>query len=124
MKCFRDSQEDAYRRLIREAVKRGPYTRAEKDIVRCIVNLWLHHRKKEGVIRPGAELLAKRSKTSEATVRRSLRMLREVGILIPVKYANGGRNATRYRLEDKPLFDLANMKAPIVVSGALAEIHR
>lgn len=121
---FEDSQEAAYRRLVRAVIrsKRAGLSNNEQAIFVAIVNLWFHHRNgREGVIRPGREKLAKRSNTSVRTVQRVLLRLREAGALNVVSNANGGgHKATRYTVNIMALMELCGVKLPENAPGNLA----
>lgn len=100
MSDFQNSQEQAFRRLVREAIRKCPdFTKSERDVCLAMVNLWFHHKGgPKGYIHPGRALLAKRAKCTEKTVSRSLAKLRAIGAIIPLNEPNGGRIATRYQV--------------------------
>lgn len=104
-KAFRDSQEAAFRRIIREAVNKGPFTKSERDVTLAMVNHWFHHRKgRNGFIHPGREKIAKRAKVTVKTVSRTFAVLRAAGILMPISGVFGGGNqSTRYTVNTHAL---------------------
>lgn len=100
MTAFKDSHEAAFRRVIREAVRKSSdFTKSERDVTLAIVNQWFHHKAK-GKIFPGRAKLAKRAKVTEKTVSRTLAKLRSAGVLIPLTTLKGNRyRATEYRVD-------------------------
>lgn len=100
-KAFKDSQEAAMRRMVRTAVRNGPFTRAERDVTLAIVNHWFHHKSgPKGFIHPSREAIAKKAKVCVKTVSRSLDVLRGNTILVPVSGIGGGKaKATRYNVD-------------------------
>lgn len=93
---FKSSQanreNNTIRRLIRKTDK---VTRAERDVLMSLANLWFHHRAK-GEMHPGCDKIAKSAKVSVPTVKRALKLFREKGVIKAVAYATGGRRSTRY----------------------------
>jgi hypothetical protein len=113
-KSFEDSQEAAFRRLVRQSVRKGPFTKGERDVVLAFVNHWMHHRKKSGgVVHPGREKLAKRAGVSVRTVASVLEMLRQSGAIEAVAHLHGlYGNATEYTVSTVHLFELCAGKKP------------
>lgn len=98
---FRRSHEQAFRRLVRDAVRRGPFTKSERDVTLALVNLWLHHKGgPKPYVHPGRESLARKAGCTIKTVSRTLAKLRAAGIADVISNPRGGRDAaTRYRLD-------------------------
>jgi hypothetical protein len=122
---FLDSSEAAIRRAVREAIRNSKLTKSEQGVTLALANLWFHHRNiTEAVIRPGRERLARKARVSVRTVASTLAKLRAAGVLSAVKYANGGRNATRYQMRLVPLLSFCGVDLPTVGAGELTEIAR
>jgi len=108
---YTDTAEAKYRREVRAMIRRGPFTKSERDVVLAFAGHWLHYRRKEDVIHPGREKIAKRAKVSVATVKRCLGMLRHYGAIEAVANLHGLRgNATEYRLNIARLCLLCGLK--------------
>ena len=110
------------RRLVR-GIGKADLTKSEKLILERIVNLWLAHRYKEGVIRPGRSRLAKLCDVHVNTVKTTLGKLRALGVICPVAYAKGGRNATRYTVNLDVLKHRFGGPLPLVAPGELALVR-
>lgn len=107
MKSFKDSQEAAFRRMVRDAVRKAAMTKGERDVTLAIVNYWFHHKGTGKPIHPGREKLAKRAGVSLRTVASTLAMLRAAGVLNPVSNLKGGfKTATRYQVNVSALLSL------------------
>lgn len=108
MTSFKDSQEAAFRRLVRGAIRKSEMTKSERDVTLAFVNHWLHHRNgKKAFVHPGREQIAKKAKVTVKTVSRTLAMLRAAGVLVPLKHLNGGKGkATEYRVNISALMVL------------------
>lgn len=124
---FKDSQEAAYRRLMRGWVRRAPFTKAERDVTLAILNVWFHHRNgAKKYIHPSRYALANKAGVSVKTVSRALETLRSGGALVVMSDTKGGRStATRYRVDDLCLLamcgvDIAEMNA--AMSGVKRDI--
>lgn len=102
---FKDSQEAAFRRIIRSAIRRGPFTKSHRDVTLAIFDHWFHHKSgPKEYIHPGRAKLAKKAKTTEKTVSRCLSELRAAGVLFPVGPLKGNRyKATEYALDPDAL---------------------
>lgn len=111
-KSFADSQEAAFRRVIRASVRKGPFTKSEREVVLAFVNHWLNHRNStKGVVHPGRQKLAKKAGVHVNTVKSTLRLLREQGAIIAIAHLNGlYGNATEYAVDVDALFDLCAKK--------------
>ena len=117
-KDYAASQEATLRRTMRDHVRKSALTRTEKEIVLAFLNHWFVHRHK-GAVHPGKEKLAKRAKASIRSVKYTLSMLRETGVLKAVAYASGNQNgqrgkATEYELDTVKLITLCEVPAPIM----------
>ena len=102
---FKDSQEAAFRRIIRSAIRSGPFTRAERDVTLAIFGHWFHHKGgPKSYIHPGRAKLAKKAKTTEKTVSRCLGKLRAGGIISAEGPLKGNRyKATEYEVDPAAL---------------------
>lgn len=105
MSDFKNSQEAAFRRVIRDMIKRGPFTKSERDVVLAFFNHWFVHRNGEkGFVHPGRKKLAKRAQVTIKTVSRTLAMLRDNHAIQPVGHLNGLHgNATEYTVSIEAL---------------------
>ena len=45
---FKDSQEAAFRRVVRSQIKRGPFTKGQRDALLAFINHWFQHRTSKG----------------------------------------------------------------------------
>lgn len=119
-KQFKNSQEAAFRRIVRGKIKNGPFTKSERDVALAFFNHWFFHRtSSKKVIHPGREKLSKKSGVSISTVKRTLEMLREHKAIIAVGYLHGlyGK-ATEYVVDIDALFYLCDMpKSEVRVNG-------
>lgn len=124
MTDFQKSQEAAFRKSVRDAIKTSKQlTRGQKDVALYIANLWLHHRNgPEGVIRPGRARIAKKTEVSPRTVSTVLKMMREGGVLVPVSHDGGGSGPTRYTMRLRKIFGFCGQKMPEFMQGELTEI--
>ena len=118
MTAFVNSQEAAFRRIVRDAIRKSSLTKSEQAVVTAVVNLWFHH-KASGVMHPGREKIAKRACVSIKTVTRTLAKMADAGCLVVVSHQNGGRAATRYRLRIVPLLALCGARIPEWISGEI-----
>lgn len=120
MTAFKDSQEAAFRRVIRQAIRRGPFSKSERDVTLAFVNHWFQHRNSEKkVVHPGRRKLAKRAGVSVRTVASTLDLLRRHGAIVAVAHLHGLHgNATEYVVNVPALTDLcAKSKTDIRVNG-------
>lgn len=112
MTTFKDSQEAAFRRVIRQCIRRGPFTRSEREVVLAFINHWFHHRNStKGVVHPGRKKLAKRAGVSIRTVASVLETLRSHGVIDPIAnlYGLHGK-ATEYTVNTIALTVLCDKK--------------
>ena len=117
---FNKTDEAEYRRVIRRAVRSGPFTKSQRDVVLAFVNHWLEHRKStKGVVHPGRKRLAKKSGVSIKTVARTLDLLRQHGAVVAMAHLNGLHgNATEYVVDQIALTELcAKKKSDLRVNG-------
>ncbi|MEX3315701.1 hypothetical protein [Sulfitobacter sp. PS-8MA] len=120
MSAFKDSQEAAFRRVIRQTIRRGPFTKSEREVVLAFINHWFQHRKStKGVVHPGRKKLANKAGVSIATVKRTLALLRDYGAIDAVDHLEGLHgNATEYTVNTVALTDLcAKKKSDVRVYG-------
>lgn len=98
MSGFKDSQEANFRRMVRQAVRKGDFTKGERDVTLAVINMWFHHKGgPKPYIHPGREKIAKKAGVTVKTVSRCLSMLRSAGVLVAVNgLSGGGKIATKY----------------------------
>lgn len=120
---FRDTQEFAFRKSVRDAIKKAGFTKSYRDVTLAIVNLWLHRKSHvDGVIHPGREKIAKKAGVTVKTVSRTMAGLRDAGVLETVSHAHGGWNSsTRYKVNLVPLFGHCGCRLPEWIPGDLVE---
>lgn len=95
------------RRLVRDAIRKGPFTKSQRDVTLAVLNHWFHHKAKSQPIHPGREKLAAKAKVSIRTVATTLAMLRAAGVLTAVSNLKGGHDtATKYRVNMPALLTL------------------
>jgi hypothetical protein len=117
---FKDSQEASFRRIIRQTIRKGPFTKSEREVVLAFINHWFQHRKStKGVVHPGRKKLAKRAGVSIRTVASVLDLLRTHGVIDAKAHLHGLHgNATEYTVCTVALTELcAKKKADIRVDG-------
>ena len=103
-KSFADSQEAAFRRQLRAAVRDADMTPKMRAVVMAVLNHWLHHKSKKQPIHPGRDKIAKATGSSVKTVSRTYDAMRDAGILTPVSNLNGGGwRSTRYDFDANAL---------------------
>lgn len=105
MSGFKRSSEYAYRRFVREMIRKGPFTKSERDVTLALVNHWFHHKSSpKGYIHPGRKKLAKKAGVSVRTVASTLAMLRDWGAIQALNHLNGLHgNATEYVVDEYAL---------------------
>lgn len=98
MTSFKNSQEANFRRMVRQAIRKGPFTKGERDVTLAVVNMWFHHKGgPKPYIHPGREKIAKKSGVTVKTVSRCLATLRASNVLAAVNgLSGGGKVATKY----------------------------
>lgn len=117
MTSFKDSQEAAYRRLMRAAVRKGGFSKSERDTVLAVLNHWFHYKAK-GKMHPGQGRIAKKADVSLRTVATVFSLLRDTGVLVPVSKLNRGRGkATEYQLDDLSLLHLCGQDVSYIVDA-------
>jgi hypothetical protein len=117
MSDFKKSQEAAYRRLVRGAVRKGPFTKSERDVILAIVNHWFHHKAK-GKMHPSRGRIAQKAEVSERTVQRMFSFLRDAGVLVPQSNLIQGRGkSTEYRLDDLSLMQLCGVDMEKIITA-------
>jgi hypothetical protein len=110
---FDDSREAAFRRELRARIRRGPFTKTERDVVLAFVNHWLQMRRaSNGVVYPGRKKIAKKADASIRTVATVFRILRNARAIVPVAHLNGLEGkATEYVVNVDALRDLCSLKS-------------
>jgi hypothetical protein len=120
---FRASAEAERHRRVRAVIrkiKRDVLTKAERDVLMAVVNLWFYHGKSGAkMIYPGRKKLALKADVSIPTVARALDHFRKLGILEAQQYAQGGRNSTRYKVCIHTLMETFDPSDVEYVSGTL-----
>lgn len=110
---FSQSKEAEFRRNIRSLVRKGPFTKSERDTVLAFLNFWFAHRNNnDGVIYPGRYRIAKSAGgVSIKTVSRCLKMLRDEGVIAAHCNLNGFEGkATEYSVSIARLCILCSKK--------------
>lgn len=121
MSEFANSQEAAFRRIVRGAIRKSSATKSEQAVITAIVNLWFHH-KASGVMHPGREKIAKRACVSVKTVSRTIARMKDAGCLVVVSHERGGRASTRYRLRIVPLLSFCGARIPEWIAGEIVPL--
>ena len=108
---FKDSQEATFRRRIREAIRKGPFTKGQRDALLAFMNHWMHHRKsKDGIVHPGRKKIAKQSGVTIKTVSRLFNALRLTGVITAEDSLHGLHgNATEYSVNVMRLLHVCAM---------------
>jgi len=98
---FKDSQEAAFRRVVRDCIKNGAFSKSERDVTMALVNVWFHHRNgPKGFIHPSREQIAKKTGVSVKAVSRTFALLRDLDVLRAVSSIKGGHGkATQYTVD-------------------------
>lgn len=124
MSVYAGSPEAAFRRFVRQSIRKAPITRSDRDILTSLANFWFHHEGNgRGYIHPGREKLAARARVSIVTVARCLQKLRDAGVIAIVSHPNGGwGTATRYKVNITQLLRFCGHKFPDEMAGELASI--
>lgn len=120
---FKASKSFADAQFIRRAINKSSLSASRRNALRHLVNLWYYHRCGAGEIHPGAEKLAKKWRLSLRTVKTILKEFREAGFIKAIKYANGGKNATRYTVDLDQIIETLAPSKVITIPGELAPIQ-
>lgn len=112
MPTYKDSQEAAFRRVIRGQIRKGPFTKSQRDVTLAFFNHWFFHRTSvKKVVHPGRKKLAKKSGVCIRTVASTLDLLRDHGVIIATDHLHGlYGNATEYVVDIVALGDLCQKK--------------
>ena len=107
-KSFTDSDEAAFRRIVRSCIQKGPFTKSQRDVTKAFFEHWFYHKSgPKNYVHPGRKRLAKKSGVTVITVARTLAMLRAAGVIIAIDGANGhGKKPTKYVVNVMALFTL------------------
>lgn len=110
-KSFKDSNEHAFRKLVRDAIRRGDFTKHERDIIYAFINLWIHHRNgPKRYIHPNRKSLAIKANCSVKTVSRCLGMLRAAGVITAISSLKAGQGkSVQYTVNLHEFFTLCGM---------------
>ena len=94
--------------MVRDAIRKGDFTKGQRDVTLALVNTWFHHRGgPKGYIHPGRKALAKKAGVCVRTAASTLAMLRASGVCLPIANLKGGQGAaTRYKLNLHALLTL------------------
>lgn len=117
---FSSSQEAAFRRRIRASIRKGPFTKSQRDVVLAFFNHWFFHRTStKKVVHPGRDKLARKAGVSVRTVAATLDLLRHHGAIIAVAHLNGLHGkATEYVVDIVAMTELCDLKkSDIRVNG-------
>lgn len=111
-KQFKNSQEAAFRRIVRNKIKSGPFTKSERDVALAFFNHWFFHRTSaKKVVHPGRKKLARKANVTPRTVTNALRLLRFHKAIIAVDHLAGLHgNATEYVVDVDALFYLCDFE--------------
>ncbi|HCT33047.1 MAG TPA: hypothetical protein DF966_07790 [Sulfitobacter sp.] len=109
---FKDSQEAAFRRVVRSQIKRGPFTKGQRDALLAFINHWFQHRtSKGGMVHPGRKKIAAKAGVTIKTVSRLFDLLRNHGVIVAEANLNGLHGkATAYTVSTVHLTALCGMK--------------
>ncbi|MBK5958093.1 hypothetical protein CCR97_08165 [Rhodoplanes elegans] len=112
------------RRYMRLLIKRAKLSRAYRDVLQTIVNLWFRNRSNGGVIHPGRSKIAKMARVSVPTVTRALSEFRERSFIKATAYQDGGARVTRYLVDLNAIRDALTPPhlIPVTVPGTLGKI--
>jgi hypothetical protein len=107
-KSFTDSDEAAFRRIVRSCIQKGPFTKSQRDVTKAFFEHWFYHKSgPKNYVHPGRKRLAKKSGVTEKTVTRTLAMLRAAQVITAIDAANGqGKKPTKYVVNVMALFTL------------------
>jgi hypothetical protein len=107
-KKFLDSDEAAFRRIVRDCIAKGPFTKSERDVTKAFFEHWFYHKSgPRNYVHPGRERIAKRAKVDVKTVSRAFAMLRAAGVIEAIASAKGqGKKPTKYVVNVIALFTL------------------
>ncbi len=114
MKHFTDTKSYAFRKVIYDAIKRADLHHAERLVVRAVVDQWMYSKNSHSETMDKTRSdIARRSKTSPATVARVMKKLRDCGSLVTVERGSGGSHyGTVYRMRLVPLMMFLGAKFP------------
>lgn len=122
--AWRDGEAASFRRLIRDAVRKGPFTRAERDITLATVNHWIYHASHGAqYMHPGRAKIGKKAQASEASVKRLFSRLRRASVLWAQAHIRGGRGkATEYTVDLIALLKFCGCEIPEAAEGYLQRL--
>lgn len=112
MSEFKDSQEASFRRVIRDEIRRGPFSKGQRDALLAFMNHWFAHRNSKcGIVHPGRQKIAKKAGVTIKTVSRLFEILRLYGVIEASDHLNGLRgNATEYTVDTEVLGAVCRLK--------------
>ncbi len=110
----------------RRIIRKSDFTRAERDVLISLANLWFYHRNgRKGFVHPGRKVLAKKARVSVVTVARALSTFRELSFLKPIKYEKGGTGcATQYAVSLRAIWDHIDPDNIKILPGELRHVSR
>ena len=125
MTSFKDSQEAAFRRIVRAAIKVGPFTKSERDVTLAFMNHWFVHRNGvKGIVHPGRKKLAQKAGVTPRTVTNVLAFLRRAGVLEAKAHLKGLHgDATEYAVDIDALYALSRMSKDTLISIGWKIVH-
>lgn len=123
-RIFSNSEDHQNRQSFRRLLKKTKaFNHNERVVAEAILNMWFHNWNTAGFIYPGREKLAKQTNLSVRTIASYLKKFREIGFILAIRHAKGGRNSTRYIVDLEALHEFL-CPPPVVVNGDLQEIEQ
>lgn len=109
---FNAGSEAAFRRVIRNQIRKGPFTKGQRDVALAFFNHWFFHRTStKKVVHPGRDKLARKAGVTIRTVTRTLDILRAHGAIIAVAHLEGLHGkATEYVVDIVAMTELCDLK--------------
>jgi hypothetical protein len=122
--AFKDSAENALRKLLRDAVRdavgKGRMTRAQRDVTAYLLNLWHFHKNgPKGYIAPGHDGIAAKARVSVRTAAGTVGLLCKAGVLTVVGCPTGGKGNARLTLDISALLLFCGCEIPAHLEGKL-----
>ena len=91
---FRHSNEAAFRRAVRDAIRQSALSKSEQAVTLALANLWFHHKPK-GEMHPGRAKIARRRASRSRPSPAPWPSSEQAGCLIALSHERGGRASTR-----------------------------
>ncbi len=110
---FRDSNEAAFRRAVRDAIRKSALTKSEQAVTLALANLWFHHKAPKGVMHPGrAAARAQGARLDQDGQPAPSPSCERPACLLAVGYAKGGRNVDPVQAAADPADGVLRRQAP------------